>query len=317
MKAKTIWKELLQKELRYIVRIELKKHIGNNSRSENIIKYLLQHGYLIRVLKGIYYIIDPEEREMGTLKSNLFEMVANALRLKGVNRWYFGLDSGLRLNGMKDEFSKVETVFTDSFRTTKVIRILGTDIIFLKWSRKRFGFGEIEEENGVRRSDKEKTFLDLVYKRFSNRRDSNEVDPEWIEKFTLMFIKDLNLTVIREYLRRYPAWVGAYIRPILLDIERPAEKDDITQLKAKITKILKHHGIRKASVFGSIITDKFDDESDVDLIIEPKDEWSLMDLASIKIELEDSIGRKVDILTYRSLHPRIKEMIQDKMEVLI
>lgn len=244
-------------------------------------------------------------------------MVANALELKGVRTWYFGLETGLHLNGMENEFTDVVTVITDSFRTTKVIRILDSKFHFIKWGSKRFGFGEIENEKGVRRSDKEKTFLDLIYKRFSNRRSPLEIDPDWVEKFAQMFINDLDLNVVRRYLLRYPMWVGVNLRPILLALEPMEHVDELAQIKSQIIQILEKHDIRRASLFGSMVTGRFTDKSDVDLLIEPKEGWSLLDLAGIKIELEEKLGRKVDILTYSAIHPLIRDRILEEMEVII
>lgn len=51
------------------------------------------------------------------------------------------------------------------------------------------------------------------------------------------------------------------------------------------------------------------DESDVDLLVEFEKRKSLLDLAGLKIELEDALNRRVDVLTYRSLHPLLKERI--------
>jgi len=43
----------------------------------------------------------------------------------------------------------------------------------------------------------------------------------------------------------------------------------------------------------------------------------ILDLAGLKIELEESLGRKVDVLTYNSLHPLLKERIlSEQREIL-
>lgn len=51
------------------------------------------------------------------------------------------------------------------------------------------------------------------------------------------------------------------------------------------------------------------DQSDVDLLVEFEGRKSLLDLSGLKIELEDALGRKVDVVTYRSLHPLLRERI--------
>ena len=47
-------------------------------------------------------------------------------------------------------------------------------------------------------------------------------------------------------------------------------------------------------------------ESDIDLLVEFKGKKSLLDLAGLKLELEEKLKCYVDVLTYNSLHPLLK-----------
>jgi predicted nucleotidyltransferase len=76
-----------------------------------------------------------------------------------------------------------------------------------------------------------------------------------------------------------------------------------------IVDILRRNGVKKASFFGSIVRGEMTEDSDVDLLVEFEGKKSLLDLAHLKNELEDSINRRVDLLTYKSLHPRLKDRI--------
>ncbi len=84
----------------------------------------------------------------------------------------------------------------------------------------------------------------------------------------------------------------------------PFIKDRLPEL----TEIFKRHQVKKAYVFGSVVTDGFNDSSDVDFLIEPiepKDEpdpvvrgeilWDLY------FALQDLLHRKVDMVTRDSL----------------
>jgi uncharacterized protein len=51
------------------------------------------------------------------------------------------------------------------------------------------------------------------------------------------------------------------------------------------------------------------DESDIDILVEFEGRKSLLDLAGLKLDLEDALERRVDLLTYRSLHPMLKDRI--------
>jgi len=73
--------------------------------------------------------------------------------------------------------------------------------------------------------------------------------------------------------------------------------------------ILKKHDVKRASLFGSIVREEMTDESDIDILIEFKGEKSLLDLAGLKIALEEALKCKVDVLTYDSIHPLLRDQI--------
>jgi len=91
----------------------------------------------------------------------------------------------------------------------------------------------------------------------------------------------------------------------------------IEKYKKSILEILKEHDVKRASLFGSIVREEMTDESDIDLLIEFKGTKSLLDLARLKIELEEALKCKVDVLTYNSLHPLLKDQIlAEEVEIL-
>ena len=83
----------------------------------------------------------------------------------------------------------------------------------------------------------------------------------------------------------------------------------IEKYKDLMLEILKKHDVKRASLFGSIVREEMTDESDIDILIEFKGEKSLLDLAGLKIALEEALKYKVDVLTYDSIHPLLKEQI--------
>ena len=85
--------------------------------------------------------------------------------------------------------------------------------------------------------------------------------------------------------------------------------EQIEPVREKIIDILQENGVKRSSFFGSIVRGEMTDESDVDLLVEFEGRRSLLDLAHLKNELEDAVDRRVDLLTYKSLHPLLKERI--------
>jgi len=85
--------------------------------------------------------------------------------------------------------------------------------------------------------------------------------------------------------------------------------DQMQPISEKIIDILRKNGVKRASFFGSIVRGEMTEDSDVDLLVEFEGRRSLLDLAHLKNELEDAVNRRVDLLTYKSLHPLLKDRI--------
>jgi uncharacterized protein len=85
--------------------------------------------------------------------------------------------------------------------------------------------------------------------------------------------------------------------------------DQMQAVREKIIDILLKNDVKRASFFGSIVRGEMIEGSDVDILVEFEGKKSLLDLAHLKNELEDTINRRVDVLTYKSLHPRLKDRI--------
>ena len=91
----------------------------------------------------------------------------------------------------------------------------------------------------------------------------------------------------------------------------------IEELKTRITHTLKRHDVAHASIFGSFARGDAEENSDLDLLVEFKGEKSLLDLVGLKLELEDSLGRSVDVLTYNALHPAIRDRILSEQVMVL
>ena len=91
----------------------------------------------------------------------------------------------------------------------------------------------------------------------------------------------------------------------------------VNKLKKSLVQVLKKHDVKKAALFGSIVKDKATDKSDIDLLIEFKGRKSLLDLAGLKLELQELLKRNVDVLTYKSLHPLLKNRILSEQVVIL
>jgi predicted nucleotidyltransferase len=95
------------------------------------------------------------------------------------------------------------------------------------------------------------------------------------------------------------------------------EEVQIDRLKKPLIDVLKRHDVKKAALFGSVARGEATDESDIDLLIEFEGRKSLLDLAGLQLELQDTVKRQVDVLTYKSLHPLLKERILEEQVMIL
>ena len=90
----------------------------------------------------------------------------------------------------------------------------------------------------------------------------------------------------------------------------------IAKIKARILPILKKNDVVRASVFGSFARGEDKKGSDIDMLVELNKKHSLLDLIGIKFELEDVLKRKVDLLTYGGVNPRLEKYIyKDEIKI--
>lgn len=90
----------------------------------------------------------------------------------------------------------------------------------------------------------------------------------------------------------------------------------MAKLHNTIIPILRSAGVRKAALFGSVARGTNDEASDIDILVELSEDKSLFDLIGLQQDLEETLHKKVDVVTYNSLHPRIRDRILVEQEIL-
>ncbi|MGI8549948.1 MAG: nucleotidyltransferase family protein [Dehalococcoidia bacterium] len=83
-------------------------------------------------------------------------------------------------------------------------------------------------------------------------------------------------------------------------------------LKAKrdeVLRVAEANGAQRVRVFGSVVRGEARPNSDIDVLVDLEPGRSLLDLVAIKQELEDLLGRTVDVVTEAGISPYIREQI--------
>lgn len=85
--------------------------------------------------------------------------------------------------------------------------------------------------------------------------------------------------------------------------------DILKDKREDILRICAKYGAVRVRVFGSLARGEADQASDVDFLVELEPGRSLLDLGGLQYELEQLLGRKVDVVTERGLKLRIRERV--------
>ena len=84
---------------------------------------------------------------------------------------------------------------------------------------------------------------------------------------------------------------------------------ELSYIKEKSLPELKKAGVLKSAIFGSFARGDANKKSDVDFLVELPKSASLVDFIRLKQSLESSLGKRVDLVTYRSISKFLKNKI--------
>lgn len=76
-----------------------------------------------------------------------------------------------------------------------------------------------------------------------------------------------------------------------------------------IRRIVESHRARNPRVFGSVLHGDDTDGSDLDLLVDPTSETTLMDIGAIRLELRKMLGVPVDVLTPDALSDGFRDRV--------
>ena len=94
----------------------------------------------------------------------------------------------------------------------------------------------------------------------------------------------------------------------------------LNQYNAQIADLCRRYSVERLFAFGSVLTDRFNDESDVDLIVDIADESPLEyadNYFNLKFGLSDLFGRPVDLLENKALrNAQMRKHIDESKQLI-
>lgn len=83
----------------------------------------------------------------------------------------------------------------------------------------------------------------------------------------------------------------------------------LQQHRAEVLRLAAQHGATDVRVFGSVARGEADEASDIDFLVRMNPGRSLFDLGGLLMDLQDLLGRRVDVVTERGLRPRMRAQV--------
>jgi len=175
---------------------------------ESAIRHLVPRGHLIRIFRGVFHVPTPDETLTGRQTHSHLELVSKGLKAKGVENWYFGLYTALKMNNMTHEHFAIEHVINDKIQRANPMNIAGYSFKFIKVKPQLLNFGIIDAD--LKHSDPEKTILDFIYLWRYNSLPDQRIALN-VKEWTM----NIDEEKLKEYSQSYPKTVETMLEDIL------------------------------------------------------------------------------------------------------
>ena len=86
--------------------------------------------------------------------------------------------------------------------------------------------------------------------------------------------------------------------------------------KAEILQVAARHGARNIRVFGSVARGDSRKRSDVDILVDVPRGMDLFEFSGLRLDLQDALKKKVDLVTFRSLHHLMRDAVLEEQKVI-
>lgn len=83
----------------------------------------------------------------------------------------------------------------------------------------------------------------------------------------------------------------------------------LREKREEILQIAARYGAYNVRIFGSVVRKEAAPDSDVDFLVDMKPGRSLLDLGGLLMDLQDLLGREVDVVTEKGLHWYIRDQV--------
>src|SRR3989344_4531007 len=88
-----------------------------------------------------------------------------------------------------------------------------------------------------------------------------------------------------------------------------AKSPAVSRLKPIVLRVARRYGVNNIRIFGSFARGEQRKTSDIDLLVDLPEGMTILDLSALKIDLEEALMRKVDVVPAPSVKPALRDRI--------
>ncbi len=88
------------------------------------------------------------------------------------------------------------------------------------------------------------------------------------------------------------------------------QRETILEFLKQHQTALKDLGVQSLALFGSVARDETTPTSDIDILVEFEPPITFDRYMDVKFYLEDHLGKKVDLVSWKALKPQLREIVE-------
>ncbi|HEX5165914.1 MAG TPA: nucleotidyltransferase domain-containing protein [Thermomicrobiales bacterium] len=95
-------------------------------------------------------------------------------------------------------------------------------------------------------------------------------------------------------------------------------QERVSMTEKQLAAICNRYHVRELALYGSVLREDFRDDSDIDVLVEFEPDASIgfSDLIGLQQDLADTVGREVDLVERRSLHPANRDAVLEQAQTI-
>lgn len=90
-------------------------------------------------------------------------------------------------------------------------------------------------------------------------------------------------------------------------------QDILNALRSFKPELMARYKVKEIGLFGSFVRDELHEASDIDLLVDFREDATLFEMVGLALFLEEQLNRKVDVVSKRALRAELRETVMQEV----